>query len=225
MRAVIFCNGTLPYPEAARAALRPADLIIAADGGAHHCAALGLTPHVIIGDLDSLSPEEAACWARRGVEIIRYPPAKDETDLELALRYALQRQAREVALLGLLGGRWDMVFANLLLLGQPAYAALTFAVLEGPLTIHLLRGGETLHLRGLPGDPVSVLPLGGDAVGLSYQGLTWPLENATLPASTPRGVSNTLQAGHATITLREGMVLCFHSRKEPEEPKEVEESR
>jgi len=53
-RIIIFANGDLPNPEKARALIHADDLIIAADGGTRHALALGLTPNVIIGDLDSL---------------------------------------------------------------------------------------------------------------------------------------------------------------------------
>ena len=53
-RAVIFANGILPDPQAARGLLREGDLWIAADGGSRHALAFGRAPDVVIGDLDSL---------------------------------------------------------------------------------------------------------------------------------------------------------------------------
>ena len=51
-RIIIFANGSLPNLEKARALLRPDDFILCADGGARHALALGLTPNLIIGDMD-----------------------------------------------------------------------------------------------------------------------------------------------------------------------------
>ena len=53
-RIIIIANGDLPNLEKARALLRDDDFIIAADGGTRHALALGRTPDIIIGDLDSL---------------------------------------------------------------------------------------------------------------------------------------------------------------------------
>ncbi len=209
MKTIILANGNLVPPLHPM----PADAyVIAADGGARHCPALKLRPHVIIGDLDSLSAGEAAKFEQAGVEIIRHPAAKDETDLELALAHAVARGATEIMLLGALGGRWDMTFANLLLLAAPTYAGIRLRLLEGAQEMHILRGGERLTLRGTAGDTVSVIPLRGDAEGITYQGLSWPLENARLIFSAPRGVSNTMTGDSANIALQKGIVLCVHDK-------------
>ncbi len=84
MRAVIFANGSLNLPVA----LSPGDFIIAADGGAQHCLALGLIPAVVIGDLDSLTPADLEALEAQGAEIVQFPARKDFTDLELALKHA-----------------------------------------------------------------------------------------------------------------------------------------
>ena len=70
-------------------------LIIAADGGAVHCLALGITPDVVVGDFDSLSPDQLNRLKASGTDIIRHPVRKDDTDLELALKTAVDRGADE----------------------------------------------------------------------------------------------------------------------------------
>ena len=84
-RAVIFANGALDDPAAAAALLRADDWLIAADGGLRHLRAIDHAPHVLIGDLDSVSAEEVAWAEAQGTRVLRYPPEKDDTDLELAL--------------------------------------------------------------------------------------------------------------------------------------------
>ena len=56
-----------------------------------------------------------------GVEILRHPRDKDETDLELAILTALKRNPKEIIVLGAFGKRLDMTLANVLL---PAAARL-----------------------------------------------------------------------------------------------------
>lgn len=204
--STIFANGALSATEIS---LPPGEIVIAADGGARHCLKLGIEPQAVVGDFDSLSAAEITALEAAAVQLIRYPAHKDETDLELALNYALELGSTEITLYGMLGGRWDMSFANLLLLAAPRYAGINFRIVDGQTSAYLLRAGETLKLEGQPGTTVSVIPFNGPARGITYQGLAWPLENATLPYGTPRGVSNTLCGTQAQISLAEGLLLIF----------------
>lgn len=204
----IFANGEL---STTNIALPPDATIIAADGGAKHCLALGIIPHVVIGDFDSLSEKNIAALDAAGTEFIRHPTSKDETDLELALDYSLGLGASEVTLYSLLGGRWDMTFANILLLASARYTGIRFRILDGNSEALILRGGETLNIEGQPGNIVSVIPLDGPASGICYTGLRWPLNNATLPFGSPKGVSNVFLATKASISLDEGLLLVFVS--------------
>jgi thiamine pyrophosphokinase len=212
MRAVIFANGEFPDPQSARDLLRSDDLVIAADGGARHALAAGATPNVIIGDLDSLSLEEQARVEATGSQIIRFSPRKDETDLELALQYAVREGATEIIVLAALGGRLDQTVANLLLLAMPELGGIAVRVVEGAQTAFLVR--DKALVEGQPGDTVSLIPLGGDAVGVTAEGLEWPLHEETLRFGPARGVSNTLTAGQARVRVRQGLLLCVVTRNE-----------
>ncbi|MCL4368347.1 MAG: thiamine diphosphokinase, partial [Actinobacteria bacterium] len=112
---MIFANGRLSDPLLDRSLLRPDDWILAADGGAVHCRELGVVPAAVIGDLDSTPADEIQRLQADGVQILRHPRRKDETDLELAITYASQAGADEVLILGAMGDRWDQTIANLLL--------------------------------------------------------------------------------------------------------------
>ena len=205
-RAIIFANGPMTDVAAARASLRPGDRLIAADGGLRHLQALGLTPDMLVGDLDSVQPGEAAALEAGGVRIHRHPERKDETDLELALRLALEEGAGEVVILGGLGGRWDQTLANLLLLAHPDFRAARVRLLDGAQQVYLVQG-ET-HIEGQPGDTVSLIALGGDAQGVTTTGLEYPLTEGRLPFGSTLGISNVLVGERATVRVREGVVGC-----------------
>jgi thiamine pyrophosphokinase len=205
-RTVIFANGELTNLAAARQALRPDDYLIASDGGAHHCRTLGLYPQVVIGDFDSLTPEELKALQDAGSQIIKYPVRKDQTDLELALAYAIKQKADDIFILGALGGRWDQTLANLLLLAHPALNSACIHVLDGTQHIYLIQKETTIE--GQPGDTVSLIPVQGDAWGITTQGLEYPLTNGTLPFGSTLGISNVLVGNQATVEVREGMVIC-----------------
>ncbi len=215
MRAVIFANGELRNGERLRAMLRPDDLLIGADGGTLHALALGVTPHAVIGDGDSLPPSVLAELQAQGVTIQRYPTRKDQTDLELALLYAQEHGADEVLLVGALGRRWDQTLANLLLCAHPDLQHLPITILDGKQRITAIR--RRAVIEGQVGDTVSLIPLGGDADGVTTEGLEYPLTEGRLPFGSSLGVSNVLTTPRATIQVRHGVVLCVHIPKDKEE--------
>jgi thiamine pyrophosphokinase len=202
LRAVIFANGQLSRPIV----LQPDDLIIAADGGTHHCLGLGIQPHVVIGDLDSVREDELEALSASGAEIITYPTRKDFTDLELAVLEARKRGADRILLLAALGARWDQSLANLLL--PAALPGLDISLLDGHQEIHFARPGMSLTISGRPGDTVSLIPLGGDAYGISTSGLEYPLHQEMLRFGSTRGISNVLLAESASVRLTAGLLLC-----------------
>jgi thiamine pyrophosphokinase len=209
-RVIIIANGELRDVDHARRLIAPGDLLIAADGGARHCRRLGLTPHIVVGDLDSLTPDERAELEQAGARFEIHPARKDETDLELALRVALRERAHDVLILAALGGRWDQTLANVLLLAHPAFAPLSLRLNNGPDTLWIVRDRATV--RGARGDTLSLLPLAGDVEGVTLTGLEYPLDDSTLRFGYTTGVSNVLTAPEATITVRRGILLVVHTR-------------
>ena len=208
MRTIIFANGQLENQNHIQAEIQAGDLLIAVDGGARHFRSLGLAPHLAVGDFDSLTAEELLELEKSGVQIIRYPERKDFTDLELALQLAVERGAGEVIVFAALGNRWDQTLANLLLPAALHFDQLQVRLIDGEQEIALLRNGETLVLNGQPGDTISLVPVGGDAIGVTTQGLEYPLHQETLYFGSTRGVSNVLLSSGARVTLENGLLIC-----------------
>lgn len=207
MRAVIFANGDLNVSSYVRSAAYGGELVIAADGGARHCLSLDLVPEIVIGDFDSMEPEELVELEAMGANLIRHPERKDYTDLELALQHALALGAREIIVLGALGKRWDQTLANLLLPASAGFSSVPIRLLDGHQEINLLRSGQALELQGQPGDTVSLIPLLGDAGGITTLGLEYPLVDGNLSFGSTRGVSNAMTQESATVRLTSGLLL------------------
>lgn len=215
MRVVIFVNGQFHDAEIARSRLRSDDYIIAVNGGTHHALSIGVVPHAIIGDLDSLDLREETMIRAASTQILQFPSRKDETDLELALRHAVEQQADSILLFAALGGRLDQMLGNLMLLALPCLQGIDARIVEGAQTAFLIRDRAAIH--GCPGDTVSILPVGGDAVGVSNEGLEWPLRGETLPSGTTRGISNVLIASEGEISVERGLLLCVVTHHERQE--------
>ena len=210
MRAVVFINGVIDDYAVCAHWLRAEDYVVAADGGAHHALALGCRLNAVVGDLDSLDPELAERLAETGVELVRYPVTKNQTDLELAIEFALQQDVEEVLLLGAVGGRLDQTLANLLILAQREWPV-QLTLIEGNQSAQLLRPGKTLTLQARPGDTVSVLPLSDTVTGITYTGMRYPLVNATLHLGSTRGISNEVATTPATATITTGRLLIIQT--------------
>jgi thiamine pyrophosphokinase len=208
MYAVIVANA--PDMDAApyAAQIHAADLLIAADGGAQPLLRLGALPHLVIGDLDSLDDASQAELIARGVELRRFPRAKDETDLELALLYAAERGATAIDIMGALGGRWDHTLANVALLALPALYGRRCRLLDGQQELFLVR--DAAPIDGRAGDTVSLLPLTAEARGVTTRGLLYPLAGATLHYEQARGVSNVLIEAPGQVSLEAGLLLVVH---------------
>lgn len=205
MHTVIVANAPAFRAEPFRDLLTRADVIIAADGGGNALFAAGLTPDLVIGDLDSLAPEADAAFAAAGATFLRYPIEKDETDLELALLAAAARQADPIDVLGAIGGRWDQGLSNVALLALPELAGRRVRLLDVDQEAYLARG-ET-PIPGAVGDTISLLPLGGPARGVTTRGLYYALEDDELRFERSRGISNVIAWTPAAVVVREGMLL------------------
>jgi thiamine pyrophosphokinase len=146
------------------------------------------------------------------VEVRVVPAEKDETDLELALFTALERGAKEITILGGLGGRLDHTLGNIYLLAAPqlAQAGAKVRLLAEQEEVFVLRGGHTLELPGQPGDILSLIPLTPEARGILTENLYYPLRHEPLFIGPTRGISNVFTAGTASVTFEEGLLLVIH---------------
>lgn len=217
MQAVIVASGDVVDDDAAW--LDRADLVIAADRGAETLARLGRRPDVLVGDLDSISARVVEELAEAGVRIERHPADKDASDTELAIDEAYRSGATSVVLLGTIGGRrLDHELANLLLLADPDHLGRDLRAVRGATTVRVVGGGGRIALDGIGGSIVTLLPIGGDAVGVSTEGLRWPLDDAVLRLGRSRGLSNEITTPPAAVAVRDGTLLVVESPNEEESP-------
>lgn len=204
--AVVVASGEL-HPADARY-LDAADLVVAADGGALSAERCGRLPDVLVGDLDSIDRGDLARLEAAGVAIERHSSDKDASDTELALERAVAMGAARVDLLGATGGqRLDHELANVLLVADPRYAALDVRLVHGSTVVRVVHGGGSVDLEARSGDVVALLPVAGDATGVTTRGLRWELDRATLALGRSRGLSNEVVGAPASVRLESGTLL------------------
>ena len=212
MKAIVLVGGPMRDVAFYRPLFSGVELIVCADGGAKLARRLGVRPHVVVGDLDSLD-EATRKWLQEGsCRFFPHPARKDETDTELALKYALTQGAEEIILLGALGSRLDHTLANILLLALPELAGRKAKIVDESQEIFLARDDapEETVIEGQVGDLVSLLPLKGDAGGIYTEGLEYALQNGTLRFGLARGVSNVMTKPVARIRVKKGVLLAIH---------------
>ena len=194
-------------------------IVIAADGGARHAASFGRRIDRWVGDGDSIDAPELARLEADGVAIDRSKRDKDESDAELAVLAAVAAGARSLIVLGGLGGaRVDHALSNVGLLAHPALdgreawlfdeQAARISQLVAP---DAAGGPVTRAYAGRAGDVLSLVPVGATALGVTTEGLRYPLVGEPLVLGRTRGVSNVRTGSEARITLESGRLLVIET--------------
>jgi thiamine pyrophosphokinase len=212
-RAVIFANGEITDLNSLKELTRAGDLIIAADGGLHHLFALGVMPSALIGDLDSVTSSEVEKAREQGTQVIKYPVDKNETDLQLAIQYAIAAECSEIIIAAALGGRLDQTLGNIFLLMQPALRGINCRLDDGREEVFLI--DSSADITGSPGDVVSLLPVGEPVYDVKTEEMKYPLVYEKLFPDQTRGISNVMLSHHARITISRGRLICVHTRQIP----------
>ncbi|PZA08668.1 MULTISPECIES: thiamine diphosphokinase [unclassified Meiothermus] len=202
-RFAILLSGPL-VPTAQLKAQLAGARAIAADGGMAHAAPLGLEPELWVGDFDSSPPELLQRYAHVPRQV--HPTAKDKTDGELALEAALALGARELWLVGALGGRTDQTLAHLTLALRLAEQGLRVRLSSGTEEAYPLLPGK-LRLELAPGRRLSVVGL-SDLEGLRLGGVRWPLAGARVELGSSLTLSNET-LGPVGLELSKGYGVVF----------------
>ena len=206
-KIAVLANGAWDT-EWGKQVLQEVDFLICADGGANYAALSGFVPNLLIGDLDSILPENLKQCAKAGCVIERYPCEKDETDLELALSRA-EEQARlvgqtDILLYGATGKRIDHFLGNVALMLAYAKKGYRVRLVDPEHEMWILEGCE--EIRGSFGQELSLISLSEKAV-VTTEGLCYPLQRGVLLQESPRGVSNVFLGEGAVVQVHEGWVM------------------
>lgn len=184
------------------------DYVIAADAGWLACRTAQITPNLLLGDFDSLGEvPEFSC-------VERVPVEKDDTDMMLAVKRGLALGHREFHLYGGMGGRrTDHTIANLqTLLYLVHHGARGW--LYGDGEVYTAIHEEEVVLPARDAGILSVFCLGADAEGVTIRGAYYPLENGTLSAGFPLGVSNHFTGQPVTVSVERGSLLLGMGEEE-----------
>jgi len=202
--AVVLTHGVPPSRETLARALQGSTLFVCADGASDHARAYGFEPHVVIGDMDSVSPETLAHFPN--AQVVRDTDT-ETTDAEKAIRHVLERGGyAEIRLLGASADRLDHVIGHLSLLLR--YSDRIRIVLEDDRSRAWVARG-TVPLDEPPGTVVSFFAVGEPAEGVSTQGLRYPLADKRLELGVQDSISNVVEMRPASVRIARGRLLFF----------------
>jgi len=184
--------------------------VIAADGGARTLLSLGIQPHVVIGDFDSLNDSTRA--ALTTVEVL-HDPDQDTTDFEKALDHAVRKLgARRVAVLGAEGDEPDHLLAALsAALAKSEHADIRFVLRRS--MVHVVRGPLERVFGTFPGARVSLIPLVPTDVRQT-DGLQWNIANTHLSLGHIVSISNRAVKDSFALSLGAGALAVFVERRD-----------
>lgn len=197
-RAVIVLGGNIINYDRIKEKLCKDDYFIFCDKGLIHQESLSIKPNLIVGDFDS-------CPAIKGVEVVKYPCEKDDTDALCGIKEAIQRGFKDYLILGALGRRVDHALANIYLLYYLSTHLLKGKIIDDYSEIEIVSKEKVVVENCYPF--FSLLALFGKAEGVNIRGAKYNLENATINPTYQYAISNEILDKEATIWVERGTLL------------------
>ena len=172
IEAVVLANGEYPTAPLPLKVLAEAPFVICCDGGADEYIRQGHVPDAIIGDGDSLSPENCKKYASI---LHRFPDDQETNDQTKAVNYLLAQGKRHIAIVGATGKREDHTLGNISLLMDYMHAGADVRMYTDYGVFIPCR--DTRIFPCQPGQQISIINFA--AHGLHGKGLVYPLSDFT----------------------------------------------
>lgn len=187
------------------------DYVICLDGGYNIAINAGIKADLLMGDMDSLSGD-----IPNDIPLERFQPEKDYSDLELALRKAAELNAKNVSIIGGIGGRLDHTIANIQLLSQYTDSFESLTMLDGRNKCFVLNKAQMsgISIKPEPDSYLSCFSLSEQCTGLTMKNVKYPLDDHTLPRTGSLCVSNEFKnEKDAMLSIKTGTLLIVISKK------------
>ena len=197
---VVLANGDFPTHPLPLFVLEQAKIVICCDGAASKLLNYGKEPHLITGDMDSLS----SALSEQFKERIISNSCQETNDLTKAIQLSIQKGYTHVQILGATGGREDHTLANISLLADYARSIQVEMITNHGLFIPLLRERE---IATLPGMQLSIFSLDPD-LSLQATGLKYPVEQVRFD-SWWKGSLNEATGNSCLFRFTTGRLLVF----------------
>ena len=205
-KCIILANGRPPEKQVFEYLnSKGLNYLICADGGANSAKEMGLTPNVIIGDLDS-AESSVLDFYKNSSKIIKIK-SQNDTDVEKALKYVIKNGYTEAVLLGGTGDRLDHSFCNLGIVFKLYDKIKIYLVSEQSiLTAH----EKKVEFNTVKGETVSLYGF-NDKTKITTEGLKFKLNNEPLPFGVSEGTSNVAKGKKVVLKIRNGRIFVIRN--------------
>lgn len=182
------------------------DIVIAADAGLRNVERFNITPDYIVGDFDSLE------YIPDGINVIKHPVQKDETDTILAVDVAFEKGFNNFIIYGCLGGRLDQTVASIQTASYITEKSGNAVLIDNETFLTVLKNNYVCFSKENKGT-VSVFSLTGKSYGINETNLLYELKGAELTSDYPLGVSNEFVGKEAEISVENGKICVIWNGK------------
>ena len=200
-KIVILANGLFPTAQRGLDLLKAADLLICCDGAADKLIAKGMSPHVIIGDMDSLSTEVSELYASLMIQ----SDEQESNDLTKAVHYCIEEGYPSVTILGATGLREDHTLGNISLMME-YYPRIEVQIISDFGVFFLAQSGE--QIPTFVGEKISFFSI-DNRVRVSSTGLKYPLNDLQL-SNWYRASLNEATANHFILNFESDLPLIVY---------------
>lgn len=188
------------------------EYVICADGGLKKTEKLNLRPNLILGDFDSVDSSVLEHYKNLNIEIVKFPPEKDYTDMELAVENAVKKGFKDVVLIGATGSRLDHTLANIQLLEKYHSLGINIEIIDNNNYISIISDNTDIYIKYKKEHFVSLVPVTEKLEGLTLSGFKYPLDNVKVQRGTALLISNEIIQDEGRIILNKGTALVFVSK-------------
>lgn len=169
---VVLANGLFPKASEGLDALKAADLVICCDGAADKLIAFGLLPHVIIGDLDSVSKKIREQYA----SLLIHSDDQNSNDLTKAVHYCIEKGYPSLSILGATGLREDHTLGNISLMIE-YFPRIEVRIISDFGIFFLVQSGD--EVQSFAGEKISFFSI-DNSICVTSKGLKYPLNKLQL---------------------------------------------
>ena len=209
LKALLVLHGDIMNLSLLQKVSKEVDMVVCGDGGADYCFKASIMPDMIIGDLDSISHDSLKIIYDKNIPVERYPAKKDATDSELAIEFLINKNFKEIILMGAMGSRMDHTLSNIFLLKKLKDNGIDGKIIDEHNIIYLV--DKELELSK-DDAYISILSITNSGTSVTLRGFEYELDKINIAFGSSYGISNRIAKDKAYIFVHRGTCLVFISR-------------